>query len=596
MSVLGCVAAIAALLSAPAQAGADSASTVTVLGASGPSDSGLVQHVIQPQFKAAFPQYTLKYTGSSAGSAVQNAESGVGGPSVLLLDSPALESPFVAGGYSYENQPGSAVYSGDFAVAGPTADASHANIAANAGHNVAQAFADIAAAGVAGHATFFSRGGTNTAPVTTIKEHAIWALVYSAGLTPANVSLCNVSAADGGGMSPINPATQNTSGQACPDSGTVISSNPSWYVINNVSQGANLAAVNSCTLGNSGANSCYALTDRGTFDYMLSGNDPAGTIPNLTLLSRENAASAPGGANELTDYLHAYAINPAKPGEAVNLQGAKDFLGFLTSPALQSQIGIYLNTAGDPVGPPFLADASPALSATPSTGSVAAGQAVTVSGRVTNLEPGYPALAGKAVSIERVDGDAPAVVGTGTTDAGGNYSIAFTPPASGSYQVTTGQLAQIEDISVTPAFGDLLAPAAAAPFRVTVAAAAQPQQPNGLGAVSFKAVKVKKGLVTVSGALGSPATASGATVRLLALQISRLSRKRAKKHAKAAAVAAAAKSATFAQAAAVSVATGRATFTIKHKFKRGFRYALQLEYTAPGQTPTSSKFSYVEVR
>ncbi len=587
-----------AILLAPVPASADNASTVTVVGASGPADSGLIQHVVQPQFKAAFPQYTLNYTGSAASTAVQSAENGTGGPSVVFLDSPALESAFVAGGYSYENQFGSAVYSGDFVVAGPTADTNHANVAANAGHNVAQAFADIATAGVSGHATFISRGGTTTASVVTIREHAIWALVYSAGLTPANVVLCNVSVGDGGGMSPIDPSVQATSGQACPDSGTVASPhNPSWYLINTgASQGANVVAVNSCTLAGSVPNGCYTLTDRGTFDYLLSGTDPAGTIPNLTILSRENAASAPGGANELTDYFHAYAINPAKPGETVNLQGAKDFLGFLTSPALQSQLGIYLNTAGDPGGPPFRADASPALSATPSTGSVAAGQTVTVSGRVTNFEPGYPALAGKVVTVDRVDGATPTVVGSGMTDAAGNYSVTFAPPATGSYQVTTGQLAQIEDTSVTPAFGDLLAPAAAPTFPITVATPAA--QPHGLGAVSFKAVKAKKGLVTVSGALGSPPTVSGATVRLLALQTGRLrGRRHAKKHARASSVAtAAAKPATFAQAAAVSVATGSAKFTIKHKFKRGFRYALQLEYAAPGQTPTSSKFDYVEVR
>ena len=73
-------------------------------------------------------------------------------------------------------------------LAGPTADP--AAVAANAGANIAQAFVDVATAGLAGKATFVSRGGT---PGTTTAEHAIWADVNTAGLTPAGVTLCAVS-------------------------------------------------------------------------------------------------------------------------------------------------------------------------------------------------------------------------------------------------------------------------------------------------------------------------------------------------------------------------------------------------------------------
>ena len=43
--------------------------------------------------------------------------------------------------------------------------------ASNAAHNIAQAFADVAAAGSSGKATFESRGGAATAPGTTVAEH-----------------------------------------------------------------------------------------------------------------------------------------------------------------------------------------------------------------------------------------------------------------------------------------------------------------------------------------------------------------------------------------------------------------------------------------
>ena len=88
-------------------------------------------------------------------------------------------------------------------LAGATADP--AGVVANAPNNIAQAFADVAAAGINGaKATFVSRGGT---PGTTVSEHAIWQLVSSSGLSPAGLLLCTVSAANGGGETPIAAGT-----------------------------------------------------------------------------------------------------------------------------------------------------------------------------------------------------------------------------------------------------------------------------------------------------------------------------------------------------------------------------------------------------
>ena len=135
---------------APALASADSASTLSVVGTSDISDSGLMPNLIQPQFQAAFPQFTFKYTGSATGTAIQNAESGNGGPSVLIVHAASLENQFVANGFSYQNQYGHAIFTNDFVLAGPDRR-SRRRRAADA-HNIAKAFADIAAAGVAGTA------------------------------------------------------------------------------------------------------------------------------------------------------------------------------------------------------------------------------------------------------------------------------------------------------------------------------------------------------------------------------------------------------------------------------------------------------------
>ncbi len=654
-------------------ASADSASTLSVIGTSDVSDSGLMPNVIQPAFSAAFPQFTFKYTGSATGTAIGNAETGTGGPSVLIVHAASLENQFVAGGFSYNNQYGNAIFRNDYVLAGPTADATHANVAADGAHNIAQAFADIARAGVVNNAIFFTRGGATTAPGAVVAEHQYWQLVNNAGLTPAGVVLCTVSAADGGGMSPISPGTQPTSGQPCPDSGTVDGTNtdlPSWYKINAGNQAANVLATNACTGTGVPANSCYSLTDRGTFDYLASGTDPAGTIPNLKIVTRDNSASAPGGINALINYFHAYIINPAKPGESVNLTAAQDFVNFLTSPALQGQLKNYLPSV-DPGGAPFVADASPTITAAGFASTVTAGTPVTVTGQVINNELGYPALGGKTVSIDQLGGLTPLAVASATTDATGHYRIKFTPRSSGSFQAATGAISQIEDATLNPPYGDILSPGASAASLVAVNATAAITKTHSspgsvkvsgtlapaaldakavvtlrarkrsskgsfrtiatqalkAGAATFsltgslatgawtvevqyadpgafnpatsvtrnvtvplakgpklgyKKLKIKNGLLTLTGKLGVAPKKTKGTVRLFAHPLNKLGHK--------------GKKAKFRQVAKTTIKAGHRTFTLKHRFNRGYRYMLKLQYTHKGQRITNSKYRNVVVR
>ena len=431
------------------------------------ADSGLMPNFLQPQFQQQFPQFTFKYVGSATGAAIQSAMNGTGGPSALIVHAASLENQFVANGFSMDNQFGNAIWTNDFVFAGSTADP--AGVGANAANNIAQAFADVASAGEAGKAVFFSRGGTNSASGTTVEEHALWALVGSAGLTPAGVVLCTVSAADGGGATPIKSSVQATSGQACPDSGSVSQADaPSWYFINGGNQAANVVATNACTAGGGAGNNCYSLTDRGTFDFLASGTDPAGTVPNLKIVTRNNSASAPGGANELINYFHVYIINPQKPGETVNVTAAKDFVNFLTSTAVQGELKNYLANTGDPGGPPFVADASPHLTVGGLPKTYHAGKPVTVSGQVTNAQPGFPAPSGATVTLSEIVAGVPVNLTTAKTNASGNYSIRFSPTSTGSYQVSTGQISQIEIPTLNPAYGDILSPAASAAVPVAV--------------------------------------------------------------------------------------------------------------------------------
>jgi tungstate transport system substrate-binding protein len=497
---------------APTLAGADTSSTLTVIGTSDVSDSGLIPNLIGPQFQQAFPQFTFKYIGTASGTAITSAETGSMGASALIVHAPTLENQFVAGGFSYpQGQFGNAIWTNDFVLAGPTGDP--AGVAANGANNIAQAFVDVATAGVAGTATFVSRGGT---PGTTTEEHAIWADVNAAGLTPSGVTLCAVPASLGGGLTPIKPAATITNGAACP--GGVLPSStggtlPLWYAVTGLTQGPNVIAANACTAATSksGANTCYVLTDRGTYDFLASGTDPAGSVPNLKVVTRgPQASTAPGGQFALINYFHAYVLNPAKVPN-VNLTAAQDFVNFLTSPTVQNELQNYLPTkvTGDPAGPPFVATANPTITITapgiPTT--YHAGKPVTIKGSVVNKELGFPVLNGVPVAVSQVVNGLPVKVpgATAKTDAKGNFSLSFTPPVNGSYEVTTQAISKVEDPSLTPPFGDLLSPSASAATTVKVHAAITTlkARSNGAGVAVFGSVAPGtghvKGTVTISG-------------------------------------------------------------------------------------------------
>ena len=171
----------------------------------------------------------------------------------------------------------------------------------------------------------------------------------------------------------------------------------------------------------------------------------------------------------MINYFHGYIINPNKPNQQINLPAAKDFLNYITSPAVQKQVAAYLPRATR-VGAPFKPTASPFLtkSAIPGTYRAASGKKVTIKGSLTNAQPGYPVLNNEPVAIDQIVGGVPIEVASGKTNGQGKYSISFVPPATGSYQVTTAQIAKIENSTLNPVFGDLLSPAATSSVKITV--------------------------------------------------------------------------------------------------------------------------------
>ena len=92
-------------------------------------------------------------------------------------------------------------------------------------------------------------------------------------------------------------------------------------------------------------------------------------------------------------------------------------------------------------------------------------------GTLTNAQPGYPALSGKQVTIDNLNGNVQVQVAKGKTDSTGKFSISFVPPKTGNYVVSTAQIAMIEDTKLSPVFGDLLSPAVTAQSKVAVTSA-----------------------------------------------------------------------------------------------------------------------------
>jgi tungstate transport system substrate-binding protein len=457
-------------------ANADDSSTLTVVGTSDVSDSNLMADVIQPGFEAAFPGITLNYVPKGTGAAITYAEAGTA--SALLVHAPSLENSYVSQGFSLEKY-GRAVFWGDYVLLGPPSDPAHV-MTGTSSENIVQAFQKIAAAGTNGKANFVSRGGT---PGTTIQEHAIWALTQG-------VTTCTVSDTNGGGTSP------STTTGACPDS----ISYPDWYHATGLTQAPNITAGDTCNFPGAGpgdANNCYVFTDRGTFNYMESQHE----ISTLQIVTNDNDKAQAGQKNLLVNSFHLYGVNPAAvpPGSQINTAGAADLLSWLTSPSAQAAVANYLHKNGTE---PFRPDASPTITSSAIPGDAKPGDKVILTGAVTNVVPGTPALNDVKVTLSATVGPSPQTVKSVRTGADGHFAMAFHRQAHAVYTLSTPAIQKVEYPDLTPVFGDLLA------------RSSKTVQVRGVPTLTAKPAGQKR--VEVSGRLAPKVTGSGATLELLA--------------------------------------------------------------------------------
>jgi hypothetical protein len=181
---------------------------------------------------------------------------------------------------------------------------------------------------------------------------------------------------------------------------------------------------------------------------------------------------------------------------------------------------------------------------------------VTVTGQVTNNEIGYPAVNTQPVSVDELGSLTPISVASGTTDATGRYSITFTPHSSGSYQVSTGAISQIEDATLSPPYGDILSPGASTASALVV---------NGTAAITK--TTTTPGSVTMSGTIGPAAVDTKATVTLLA-------RPKTSKGA-------------FKTIATQSPAAGASVFSLSGKLAAS-SWTVEVQYADPGAFTTAT--------
>jgi tungstate transport system substrate-binding protein len=400
---------LAAALAVPAMA---SASDVIVQGTTDVRDAGLLEEVIEPGFHAAFPQYEIKYVSVGTGQAIANVKAGQG--DALMVHAPTQEKTLVEEGYSLEPR-GRAVFYSDYVIPGPLDDP--AEVLTKAPHKTALAYELIAKAGAEGKANFVSRGdksGTNT------QELLIWKLT--------GVELNELG----------EPGPAGTKADAA------------WYHKAGAGQGETVQVTNQCPEADFPGGNCYEMTDRGTFNRLASN----GSVTQLKIVSDANEAAAPGGQNLLTNPFVVYAINPAKvSGVNLNTDGAKALLEYLSSDAFQTRLASYPNTAE----PAFFADAHPKISAGPNlTGTYNAGAKLRVSGNVSNLLPGSPAIAGQPVQVQQFTtvnaGEAPGwvTVGLSLTQADGSYSIEAEARHSGDVRLDFPTSVTFPSLTVSP--------------------------------------------------------------------------------------------------------------------------------------------------
>jgi ABC-type tungstate transport system permease subunit len=381
----------AALIGAPA-AGAQEKRPLIVQSTTSVRDSGVLDQLIAPQFARRYPQYDLRFVAVGTGQAITNARAGQG--DVLIGHAPALEAQFVQDGFSDEPY-GRTVMWNDFVIVGPASDP--AGILGAARNDAVSAFEAIAAAGAAGQANFVSRGdnsGTNT------KERDIW------------------------GLSGVAHDERNE-----PSGG--------WYHKAGLGMADTLRLTQQCPFDGGG---CYTITDRGTLQQLTNN----GAITALQIVMDDQSATARGGSNLMLNVYNVYAISPSKY-PAVNIQGARAFMDFLTSKSFQDALARFPSRQH----PGFFPAAFPrvTLMRQPSR-QIAARRLLALSGAIASAVPGAAPLTGISLRLARLPTPVtPVVLDRDHAGSRGTFRLRTRLTRSGTLFLTTPRFQNLSPLS-----------------------------------------------------------------------------------------------------------------------------------------------------
>jgi len=375
------IALVVALTGATA-AGARQPRPLIVQSTTSVRDSGVLDQLITPAFERRFPQYDLRFVAVGTGQAITNARAGQG--DVLIGHSPALEAQFVSEGFSDEPI-GRTVMWNDFVIVGPASDP--AGILRAARNDAVSAFEAIAAAGAAGRAHFVSRGdnsGTHT------KERDVW------------------------GLSRVAHSARNEP------------SGP-WYHRAGLGMADTLRLTQQCPFAGGG---CYTITDRGTLQQLTSNR----AIAALRVVMDDQSARGRGGRNLMLNVYNVYAISPRKY-PAVNIQGARAFLDFMTSPAFQQALAQFPSRRR----PGFFPAAFPRVDlARTSRRTVSARSFLTLSGTIASAVPGADPLSGLSLRLARLPTPVtPVVLDRDRAGSEGTFRLRTRVTRSGTLFLTT---------------------------------------------------------------------------------------------------------------------------------------------------------------
>jgi hypothetical protein len=210
-----------------------------------------------------------------------------------------------------------------------------------------------------------------------------------------------------------------------------------WYHKAGLGMADTLRLTQQCPFAGGG---CYTITDRGTLQQLTTNR----AITALPVVMDEQGAQARGGRNLMLNVYNVYAISPRKY-PAVNIQGARAFLDFMTSPAFQQAIARFPSRQR----PGFFPAAFPRVDlGRPPRRTISARSFLTLSGAIASRVPGADPLSGLSLRLARLPTPVtPVVLDRDRVGTAGTFRLRTRVTRSGTLFLTTPRFRNLSPFS-----------------------------------------------------------------------------------------------------------------------------------------------------